>query len=127
MHDSLIADTAIEASITGTLWGGALYLDNFRFDGMKSFDNCIITSTDEILNENDFSFVVENNKLTVFLKTGDLNSEIEVFNMNGQKLVAAKINAEKSDYDLSSLPESIYFLSIVSEKTRETKKFVLVR
>ncbi len=128
LHDSiLIADTDIEASVTGTLWGGALYLDNFSFDGMKSYDNCISTAVNENQYGQDFSFKVENNTLTVFYNAGNLNSELEIFNLNGQKLFTSIINPGISKTDLSSLDVGFYFLSVTNEKTRETKKFVLAR
>src|SRR5688572_1175840 len=33
-------DPAVEVSFTATQWGGAKYVDNFRFQGMKSLDSC---------------------------------------------------------------------------------------
>lgn len=51
LHDSiLITDADIEVSVTGTSWGGALYLDNFRSDGMKSYDNCVSMGVNDINN-----------------------------------------------------------------------------
>ncbi len=128
LHDSiLIADSSIEVSITGTLWGGALYLDNFRCDGMKSFDNCVSTSTGEINKENVFDFSIIENKLTISSKQTFSKGEMEIDNLNGQKLFSSQVVTGNSAYDLSFLPSGFYFLSVRNEKMAEVKKFVLIR
>lgn len=128
LHDSiLIADADIEVSVTGTSWGGALYLDNFRFDGMKSFDNCVSTEVNENGKEKYFSFSVINNTLSILSSPAFGNSEMEILNLNGQKLKIEKINSGISKYDLSSLPNGFYFLRVTNEKTGNSKKFVLIR
>jgi Secretion system C-terminal sorting domain len=128
LHDSiLIADTDIEASITGTLWGGALYLDNFRFDGMKSFDNCVSTNTNENGWENTFSFSISNNTLTVLAEVDFQVFDVEILNLKGQKLMAGKNTTGIFKYNLTTLPDGFYFLSVANEKGRETKKFGLIK
>lgn len=128
LHDSiLIADADIEVSVSGTSWGGALYLDNFRFDGMKSYDNCVSTEVNENGKEKSFSFSVINNTLSILSSPAFGNSEMEILNLNGQKLKIEKINSGISKYDLSSLPNGFYFLRVTNEKTGNSKKFVLIR
>ena len=128
LHDSiLIADADIEVSVTGTSWGGAIYLDNFRSDGMKSYDNCVSTVVNENGKEDYFSFSISNNNLTVHAKADFRDSEVEILNLKGQKLMVGKINSGISKYNLTTLPAGFYFLSVANEKGRETKKFVLVR
>lgn len=128
LHDSiLIADADIEVSVSGTSWGGALYLDNFRFDGMKSYDNCVSTGVNDINNESLFNFNLNENKLIITQENNFSKTEMEIHNVNGQKLLSSSLIARKTIYDLTSLPSGFYFLSLVNEITRETKKFVLVR
>ncbi|MEO8087836.1 MAG: hypothetical protein ABI763_13515, partial [Bacteroidota bacterium] len=81
LHDSiLIADTAIESSVSGTQWGGALYLDNFRFDGLKSYDNCVSTTVHEIKNDDLFEFYITGNKLIITTDKNFSNGEMEIDN-----------------------------------------------
>lgn len=124
LHDSImIADTSIEVSITGTSWGGAQYLDNFRFDGMKSYDNCISTRVDEFASENIQTFV-SGSVLTVV--TGNIESGIiEIHDVQGKKMAEKKITSEKTTFDISGIPPGVYFLSIENEKHLLTRKFIL--
>ena len=126
LHDStLIGDTAIEISITGTHWGGALYLDNFRFDGMKSYDNCISTGIDTAQAEMDFTFLVEGNLLTVVPGTIQ-NSRFEVLNLSGQKMISGQL-AGTAEFDISSFASGFYLLSVDDQSGRRCKKFFLIR
>lgn len=127
LHDSiLIADNDIEVSVTGTLWGGAIYLDNFRLDGMKSYDNCVTTGVNENGVPGTFSFGIKNSTLSVLFSNPG-NSELEILNLNGQRLIIDKISSAISKYDLSFLPDGFYFLLIKTEKNLQIKKFVLIR
>jgi hypothetical protein len=126
LHDSvLIADTAIEVSITGTRWGGALYLDNFRFDGMKSFDNCLATGFLAEANEYLFSVSEENKTLTLMADARFLNGEAEVFNAAGRKIAGGKITAAETKLDLSAFQSGVYFLSVKKGGEQDTRKFIL--
>jgi len=128
LHDSiLIADTAIEASMSGTQWGGALYLDNFRFDGLKSYDICVSTAVNETGNENSFSFSMANNTLTVFTGSAFEYAEVEILNLNGQKLIGKKINSRINRFDLSSFADGLYFLSLNKNGNQVTEKITIVR
>ena len=128
LHDSiLIADTAIEASITGSHWGGALYLDNFRFDGLKSFDNCISTRVIDKSIDNEIAFSISNSILTINAGTGLQAREIEIFDLRGQKLMSEVICSGISKYELSFLSDGLYFLSMTNDKRRDTQKFILIR
>ena len=128
LHDSiLIADAAIEASVSGTHWGGAQYLDNYSFIGLKSFDNCATTGIQEVAQEVPFSFGIVGNTLTVFPRPGFEGGFLEILNLNGQVAFLGKTTTEIPKYDLSALPNGFYFLSLKNERVREVKKFVLVR
>jgi len=128
LYDSvLIADTSVEVSVTGTSWGGARYLDNFRFDGMKSFDNCISTAVNDHEAEKSFSYKLENSTLTVFADATFLSGELELLNLNGQKLVTEKIISSEIMIDLSGLSSGIYFLAMKNDSRMSTQKFSIVR
>ena len=128
LHDSImIADTAIEASLTGTHWGGALYLDDFHFIGTKSYDNCISTAVKENNDENEFTFSRSNNILTVYTGAEYSTSEVTIINISGQKLVEEKINPGKPEVDLSDLADGYYLVNLSNEKSSVTKKFILIR
>ncbi|CAN5584537.1 hypothetical protein BH11BAC1_BH11BAC1_28110 [soil metagenome] len=128
LHDSfLIADTAIESSISGTQWGGALYLDNFRFDGLKSFDNCVSTALNEITNDNLFDFYLSVNKLIITTDKNFSKGEMEIDNVNGQRVFSSMVNSGKTEFDLSFLTAGFYFLSLKNKQKAEVKKFVLVK
>ncbi len=94
---------------------------------MKSFDNCVSTEVNENGKEKSFSFGVINNTLSILSSPAFDNSEMEILNLNGQKLKIEKINSGISKYDLSSLLNGFYFLSVANENGKETKKFVIVR
>jgi hypothetical protein len=124
LHDSIMmADTSIEVSITGTSWGGAQYLDNFRFDGMKSSDNCIFTAVEENSPEN-IQVAMNGSMLTV--NTGNIqNGTIEIYDMRGNLLAEKKISTGPTKIEISGMASGIYLLSIKNEKYSVTKKIVL--
>jgi hypothetical protein len=124
LHDSImIADTSIEVSITGASWGGAQYLDNFRFDGMKSYDNCIFTAVEENTPDNIQSFV---NGSVLSVRTGNIqNGTIEIYDVHGKKLAEKKITSGPTTFDINGMPAGIYLLSIRNEKYSVTKKVIL--
>ena len=124
LNDSImIADTSIEVSITGTSWGGAQYLDNFRFDGMKSYDNCISTSVGEVADYN-IKYFLNGSVLTVNTESIS-NGVIEIYDVQGKKLTEKKITSETTSVETSGMSEGIYFLSVKNEKQILTKKFIL--
>ncbi|MBK5285000.1 MAG: hypothetical protein JJE25_06325, partial [Bacteroidia bacterium] len=46
INDSILfGDSAIQVSFTASAWGGAKYIDNFIFNGIKSPDSCITFPT----------------------------------------------------------------------------------
>lgn len=116
-----IADTSIEVSVTGTSWGGAQYLDNFRFEGMKSYDNCISTA----LAENDFSHVqIAVYATTMEVKT-DARDDIQIYNLLGEKVAAQTASSGSTLFDIHHLPPGLYFVTISNDKKRVTEKVLL--
>jgi hypothetical protein len=110
----LSADTAIQVAISGSTKGGGIYLDNFHFHGRKGFSNCV---TPTGIAEQDFS-----KKITVYptfakntvtiKKNYNLQGtmKITVFNIEGQELSVHNTNLTKTDLDVSSLSNGIYFI-----------------
>ncbi len=123
LHDStMISDPSIEVTISGTSWGGAQYVDNFTFDGMKSSGNCISTAVDEPA-ENIQSYV---NGSVLTVQTGNIqNGIIEIFDVQGRKVGEKKMTSEITTFEINGLPPGIYFLSIENEKHLLTRKFIL--
>jgi len=124
LNDSImIADTSIEVSITGTSWGGAQYLDNFRFDGIKSYDNCITTAVEEYSSRDIFSSL---NGTTLVINTGTVTTGvIEIHDVQGKKLAEKKITSEITTFETNGIPSGVYFLSVRNERINLTKKFIL--
>ena len=79
-------DTAILIAVSGTKKGGALYLDNFHFEGHKSSDSCVIavvnSANDFSINEN-FIFSNENNLLQLSNHSSSVMN-IEIVNLSGE-------------------------------------------
>lgn len=113
LHDSILfADSVIDVSITGTLWGGTRYLDNFRCDGMKSFDNCISTDVNKIGPAEEFSMALENNTLSVYASHENRGSEVSIFSSTGEKIFSEKIESGVTSFNLQEVASGIYFVSI---------------
>ena len=128
LHDSvLIADTAIEVSLTGTSWGGALYLDNFRFDGMKSFDYCITTGIADAAGSEAISCSLDAGLLSVHAGTAMRGSKIRILDLSGRALCAGEINAGVSTFNLSGLADGIYLVTVTGGRKQVTKKIILMR
>ena len=107
--------------MTGTSWGGAAYLDNFGFVGMKSYDNCIPTSINETSNE-EIQTSTNGNELVV--TTGSIRQgTIEVYNIQGQKLAERKIDGGETIFNTTEFLPGIYFISLRNEKINLTRKF----
>ncbi len=105
--------------------------------GPKGFDATLNGATTSGMFPQNASFATQevglveltngNNTLSILSSPAFGNSEMEILNLNGQKMIIEKINSGISKCDLSSLLNGFYFLSVANEKGRETKKFVLVR
>jgi len=105
--DSLFAnDDAIEVSITGSKGGGALYLDNFTFHGMKSADSCLTSAVRDISKENDLELIREGNELRI--ETNRALTGYSVYDLSGKLINQSKVPADKR-IDTSTLTGGIYF------------------
>jgi hypothetical protein len=123
----LIADSAISVGITGSHWGGAQYLDDFHFEGIKSPDSCFTAG----LNNKpalaaDFNFNFKNNRLTIF-NADNLKGDIAIMNVAGQKLLTGTLSPVVSEFDLSDLLDGVYLLAIHSPRKSFSEKFIVLR
>jgi hypothetical protein len=119
----LIADTAISVSINGAHWGGAAYLDDFRFEGVKSSDSCLTPVGVKPIENSDFTYFVDNNMLHVKCKDDYRNTEVIIYNVNGQKILEYKLMYQEGECNLSQLPGGIFFLQIITRRKTYATKF----
>jgi hypothetical protein len=125
----LVADSAISVSINGARWGGAIYLDNFEFEGYKSSDSCTtpVGINESSIGNPDLNYSIKDNMLHVFCDHDYDNGVLEIMNVSGQKLRTSKLTAASSDIDLSEFSNGLYFLTVRTLKKNTAFKFVLSR
>ena len=127
--DSIFAnDTAIQIGVSGTKKGGALYLDNFHFEGHKSSDSCVVAvvnSAHDFNSKSNFIFSNENNFVQLFNNTSSLMN-IEIVNLAGE-IVSTVTATNKFSFNTSQLPSGIYFLKAKSVNENLVKKFLVIK
>ena len=116
INDSvLVADTSIAVYINGAARGGAIYLDDFRFEGREGYSNCVNTLTG-ISHEavsHSFSIYPSPAMHTIFVEPNFHpveNIHVVIYDMMGKKLKEITSGEKKIALDVSSLPENIYFM-----------------
>ena len=126
----LVGDTAVRVSFTVTGNGGAKYIDNFRYEGIKSADSCISIPT-YIFEKTpeDFSVFISGNKLTVGSSEFGDKSEITIYSIRGEKIFSQKLIAESrhQDIDISGWTPGVYFVCLKTMQSASVKKIALVR
>lgn len=127
--DSVLwGDTAVEVSLTATANGGAKYLDNFKFQGIKSADSCISIPTGiPEKQETDFSVFISNDELII--QSAAMNNEqvAEMYSASGQKIYSIPIRYPRESLDISHMPRGIYFVRLKTSESVSVKKISLVR
>jgi len=116
IHDNVFyPDTAIDNSISGAKWGGALYLDNFHYEGVKSADSCLLpTSIDEANDQQkEFIFTIVDKILRTDNSNNDFSS-ITIFDATGKNILHSELRDGINEFNLGQLSSGIYFLSVVS-------------
>lgn len=132
IYDSLLfGDSAVQVSLTGTLWGGAKYLENFHFEGIKSADSCLSIPTsiaeDETYSDVYVSLSSETNQLAIGSWQLAIKS-IEVFDVRGQRVFRQQPGANSQRHfsiDVSNFYFGIYFVRIADDKSFITRKVVV--
>ena len=124
--DSLLfVDTAVRVSFSGTSWGGAKYLDNFQFQGIKSADSCnATTGMPAIINDGIEVFVTAN---TIECASSHQELILELYSISGQKIVSKKLPYGHSSISVSDFAYGLYLMKIMAPggKVQLTKKFIV--
>lgn len=126
-------DLAVEASFGGSKWGGSNYLDNFKFEGVKSLNSCNTLSTTNFSENNITNFSAfpnpTNSVINIKTKLNIIDDfSINVINNLGQIILTQKISTTDFQLDLRNLKATgIYLLTITDKQDRilETKKIII--
>jgi hypothetical protein len=126
-------DLAVEASFGGSKWGGSNYLDNFKFEGVKSLNSCNILSTTNFSENNITNFSAFPNPTNSVINIKTKLNIIDDFSINlinnlGQIILTQKISTTDFQLDLRNLKATgIYLLTITDKQNRilETKKIII--
>ena len=124
-YDSLLyVDTAVQVSFTGTLWGGAKYIDNFQFQGVKSADSCNATTGVATVEAENIFINYYNNTIYLNQEVADLN--VDVFSVSGQKMFSKIVAKGESSFSVASLVPGIYLVRVSGNGVNSNKKIVVV-
>jgi hypothetical protein len=124
--DSLLyVDTAVRVSFSGTSWGGAKYLDNFRFQGIKSADSCNATTGIPAVMDDGVEAIASGN--TIECTSSHQELILELYSISGQKIFFKKLPFGYSSVSMNELADGLYFMKIEtpSGKVVLTQKFVV--
>lgn len=121
-------DTAVQIGISGSLKGGAKYIDDFKFIGQKSSDSCafsIPNSIEDIANSDKFIFYNENNSIQL-LGAKVSAMKVEIINLEGKIIETQSVNGNFS-FNATSLASGIYFLKAKSVDGNFVKQFAVIK
>jgi hypothetical protein len=126
IYDSLFyGDTAVQVSIIGASWGGAKYLDNFHFEGIKSNDSCSFTTAMAVNEADEFKAIVADNRIIINNNSTMLTSEI--YSMAGQKMMFTLSPPGNSSFSIAELPVGIYLLHVGNERLSKVIRFAVLK
>ncbi len=126
--DSLLyVDTAVQVSFSGTSWGGAKYIDNFRFEGFKSADSCNAPTGIPAVIDTGVEVFVSGN--TIECTSSHDKLMLHVYSISGQLLFSKEIRKGHSSIPIVELANGIYLLKISgsSSTLNITKKIVVLK
>ena len=128
-YDSvLFADTAIQVSFTATNNGGAKYIDNFYFEGIKSADSCISIPTGiPEKPETDFSVFVSGNELVIRNPARPDGQWVEIFSSTGSKIYSGSLLRDETVIRIPGIAPGIYFVRVKAFSDSFTKKIAITR
>jgi hypothetical protein len=63
-------------------------------------------------------------KITVKISEAVKETNLEIFDLEGQKLITVQITEPKSTIDISNLPNGVYIVRLADDKTVEVGKIV---
>jgi hypothetical protein len=128
INDSvLFADTAIQVSFTATSNGGAKYIDDFQFEGIKSADSCISIPTGfPEKPETDFSVFVSGNELMIQNVPSESKTVAEIYSANGQWIHSIPLKNYQTALDISGWTKGIYFVRLKTRQSATVKKIAIM-
>jgi len=111
--DSLLyVDDEVQVSFTGSMWGGAKYLDNFGFQGVKSANSCSFTSGIPVVSDPEIDVFFHDNAFHFTNSASDLNWQL--YSVTGQKAASGKVPSGVSSYHATSLENGLYLLEVTN-------------
>ncbi|HMT27874.1 MAG TPA: hypothetical protein PKD91_01210 [Bacteroidia bacterium] len=126
--DSLLyVDTAVEVSFSGTLWGGASYIDNFHFEGMKTPNGCIISTGLSTLDSNVPQIYFSGN--SIHIANNDHEMEYAILAVSGQVILTGKIKDKETVIPINALTNGVYLMRLTdtSDNFQMMKKLSIVK
>lgn len=126
--DNILAiDTSINVAISGAKYGGAIYLDDFRFKGRKGFSNCITTGVPEELSLKNVITFPSPAQNTLYIEGIESKNEvtISVLNLLGEIVMKIKTTAKnKTALNIAPLASGLYFLRMEEGEQIALKLFL---
>ena len=125
MNDTILqTDPAIDISITGSKNGGSMYLDNFKYQGVRSVNSCNLTDIEHTQNKSTLNISVTNKFLLV---EGALieGKKYSVYDMDGKTILSDRFNSNRSSINLSFLSSGIYFISVSDMNEKKSNRFII--
>jgi hypothetical protein len=129
INDSvLFADTAIQVSFTATSNGGAKYIEDFQFEGIKSADSCIsIPTSIPEKPETDFSVFTSGNELIIQTAFAAGKQVAEIYSAGGQLIYSVPFSDHQTSVDISDWMRGIYFVRLKTLNSSSVHKIALMR
>ncbi len=124
IQDSIFSvDDKIEVSLTGARFGGAEYLDDLHFEGIKSSDSCIFTGIHSTFDVDQIKYKYSENFLFI---TGKelVGKEITIMNLVGEVIMTKKFTSQETSLELSEINDGIYFAIINYPHLHSVFKFI---
>lgn len=124
----LVGDTAVQVSFTATENGGAKYIENFRFEGIKSADSCISIPTGIPQKpETDFSVFVSGNELIIQNASIESKPVAEIYSTSGQLIYSIPVMNLRASVDVSDWLPAVYFVRLKGHDSSIAKKIAVFR
>lgn len=122
---TLAADTNIVVGITGTTSGGAIYLDNFHYEGLAGTNLCPVTSISNIdLNET-ISIIYSHNVLSM---NNTSNKEVNsyIYDLNGKLILNLHVPPGTSQLAMNALPAGLYIYHVTGSGASVCKRIAVI-
>lgn len=117
----LIADTSIDVSITGTRYGGALYIDDFHFEGNLGSDACPLTgiATAELQQQ----VVIKQEGNLIHIKNNSSKSILTaIYDLTGKMLNSEYIKPGDAEINMEHYSSGLYILKFNDNEQQFSKR-----